>query len=353
MTTHERISRMYQHKEADRVPFWDSPWTSTIEKWRKEGLPQDVDYRDFFDLDRIQRYNADNSPRLPEKTLEETAEYKIYTTAWGATLKQWKHATSTPEFMDFTLTSPEVWKTLKAQMTPDPSRIDWDMLKKNYPEWRKKGDWLIVAGWFGFDVTHSWMVGTERVLMALAENPEWCVDMWNHQLDVQTKLYDMMFEKGYKFDSMFWWDDMGFKHNQFFSLSMYRELLKPVHKRAIEWAHSHGMKTHLHSCGDIRPFVPELVELGLDALNPLEVKAGMDPIAVKKAFGDKLVLHGGFNAVHWDNTELIISDIRRDLPALKKSGGYIFASDHSIPDSVSFETFKRIVGEIKKAGSYE
>jgi uroporphyrinogen decarboxylase len=352
MNTHDRISRMYQHKEADRVPFWDTPWNSTIEQWNKEGLPKGVDYRDFFEIDRIQRYQADNSPSLPEKTLEETAEYRIYTTSWGTTLKQWKHATSTPEFLDFTLTSPDVWKDLKARMTPDVDRIPWDKLKAEYPEWRKNGDWLIVCGWFGFDVTHSWMVGTERVLMALVENPEWCVDMWNHQLDVQIKLYDMMFAKGYTFDSMFWWDDMGFKHNQFFSLNMYRELLKPVHKRAIEWAHSHGMKAHLHSCGDIRPFLPDLVELGLDTLNPLEVKAGMDPIAIKKEFGDKLVLHGGFNAVHWDDADLIISDIRRDLPALKHSGGYFFASDHSIPDSVSLETFRRIVGEIKKAGSY-
>ena len=58
---------------------------------------------------------------------------------------------------------------------------------------------------------------------------------------------------------------------------MYRKLLKPFHQRAIEWAHAKGIKAHLHSCGDVRPFVPELIAIGLDALNPLEVKAGMDP----------------------------------------------------------------------------
>lgn len=56
-----------------------------------------------------------------------------------------------------------------------------------------------------------------------------------------------------------------------------------------------GIRTYLHSCGDVAPLIPELVEMGLDALNPLEVKAGVDPLAVKKRFGDRLVLHGGFS----------------------------------------------------------
>ncbi|NIM71367.1 MAG: hypothetical protein GTO48_13200, partial [Xanthomonadales bacterium] len=93
-----------------------------------------------------------------------------------------------------------------------------------------------------------------------------------------------------------WPDDMGYKGHQFFGLPMYRDLLKPAHRRAIEWAHERGIYAHLHSCGDVRPFVPELIGMGLDALNPLEVKAGMDPIALKEQYGDRLVLHGGINA---------------------------------------------------------
>jgi uroporphyrinogen decarboxylase len=49
---------------------------------------------------------------------------------------------------------------------------------------------------------------------------------------------------------------MGYRQHQFFSLDMYRELLKPIQKRAIEWAHAHGIKAHLHSCGDINPLCP-------------------------------------------------------------------------------------------------
>ena len=145
---------------------------------------------------------------------------------------------------------------------------------------------------------------------------------------------------------------MGYKRNQFFSLRTYRELLKPVHQRAIDWAHAKGVKAHLHSCGDVRPFVPELVEIGLDALNPLEVKAGMDPVALKRQFGDKLVLHGGINAVLWDKPDPIEAEMRRVIPVLKEDGGYIFSSDHSVPSSVSLEDFRRIIDLAKTLGAY-
>ena len=100
------------------------------------------------------------------------------------------------------------------------------------------------------------------------------------------------------------------------------------------------------------PLVPELVEIGIDALNPLEVKAGMDALALKERFGDRLVLHGGVNAVLWDDKEAIVAEIERVVPALKENGGYIFSSDHSIPNSVSADNFREIVAAAKRAGSY-
>ncbi|MEA1997349.1 MAG: uroporphyrinogen decarboxylase family protein, partial [Gemmatimonadota bacterium] len=307
---------------------------------------------DFFDLDHVVELHLDNSPRYPEKVIEETEEYKIYTTSWGVTMKQWKHMASTPEYLDFTIRDRDSWEKAKARMTPDPERIPWEHLKANYRKWREKGCWVQTDLWFGFDVTHAWAVGTERLLVALVEDPEWCVDMFNHYLDVDLALMDMILDKGYEFDCAWWWDDMGYKGSQFFSVDMYRELLKPVHRRAVEWAHANGMKAHLHSCGDIRPFIPELIDLGLDALNPLEVKAGVDPVEMKRKYGHDLVLHGGINAVLWDNIEAIEEEIKRVLPVMKESGGYIFATDHSVPSNVSLEDFRRITGLAKELGSY-
>ena len=108
----------------------------------------------------------------------------------------------------------------------------------------------------------------------------------------------------------------------------------------------------LHSCGDIRTLVPDILETGVDALNPIEVKAGMDPIALKKQYGDRLTLRGGINAVNWSNTEAILAEINQKVPVLKENGGFIFSSDHSIPNSVSLENMKRIMEEIKRVGKY-
>src|SRR5665647_1108042 len=295
MTSKERICRMYQHQDADRIPIWDFAWKGTRKRWNREGLPQDKDYVDYFDLDKIADIYVDNTPRYDCKVIKETDEYKIYTTKWGATQKEYKLDDSTPEFIDFTITSPDKWQEAKKLMIPNRDRIDWKYLKANYKKWKEEGYWIVANIWFGFDVTHSWTVGTETLLIAIAEDPEWCVDMFNHFLDVDLALLDMLWEEGYEFDCIKWPDDMGYKHSQFFSVKTYRELLKPVHKRAIEWAHKKGIKAHLHSCGDINPFLPELIEIGLDAINPLEVKAGMDPILIKKKYGRDLVLHGGIN----------------------------------------------------------
>lgn len=79
----------------------------------------------------------------------------------------------------------------------------------------------------------------------------------------------------------------------------------------------------------------------------------MDPVALKKQYGDKLLFHGGVNAVLWDDVDAIIAEIDRVVPVMKEKGGYIFASDHSIPNSVSLENFRRIVEEVKRVGSYK
>lgn len=352
MTSCERMRRMFEHRDADRIPVIDSAWDSTIERWQREGMPNNVPYETFFGLDQIAAISADNSPRYEEKTIEDTDKHTVFTTSWGTTLRNWKHAASTPEFLEFTIKDPDSWKLAKARITPNRERIDWKRLETHYRTWKEQGYWIEAHLWFGFDVTHSWIVGTERLLFALIENPDWCKDMFSHLLEVNLALLDQIWEAGYRFDSVRWPDDMGYKQNQFFSLDMYRELLKPYHRRAIEWAHAKGVKAHLHSCGDINPLIPELIDIGLDALNPLEVKAGMNPMELKKQFGDKLVLHGGINAVLWNQPEAIEAEMQKVIPALKRNGGYIFSSDHSVPSSVSLQDFRRIVGLAKKLGSY-
>ncbi len=352
MTTRERMKLTYAHREADRAPFYDFPWESTIENWHAQGLPEGVSWQEYFGLDRVYTITADNSPRYPLEILEQTDQYTVRRTEWGLTIRQWNHHGGTPEFLDYTVTDKDSWLKARQRMTPSRDRIDWKKLEREYRVCRQRGDWFEALAWFGFDVTHSWMLGTERLLIGLIEDPQWCRDMFGHYLDVSLALLEMIWEAGYEFDVLTWYDDLGYKLGQFMSVDMYCDLLKPFHAKAAEWAHSHGIKVRLHSCGDIRPFLPEFIEIGIDALNPLEVKAGVDPLEVKREWGDRLVLHGGLNAVLWNKPEEIIAEIERVVPTLKSDGGYIFASDHSIPDDVDFATFGRIVEAYKQAARY-
>jgi len=125
LTSRERFRRVFAHEEADRVPIIDDPWGATIERWHREGMPHAVSYVDYFGLDKVASVSADNSPRYPVEVVEETPEYRIHKTAWGATLKNWKHAASTPEFLDFTIVDRDSWARAKARMTPDRERVDW------------------------------------------------------------------------------------------------------------------------------------------------------------------------------------------------------------------------------------
>lgn len=352
MTTKERMELVFKHEEPDRVPLLAEPWKTTLERWKREGMPEEADFSEYFGIDKTVKTGVDISPRYEQKIIEETDEYIIQSSSWGTTFKDWKHATSTPHFMAHTVTDRESWEKAKKRMDAAPGRVDWNTLDKNYKDWRKKGFWLQCAFWFGFDVTHSKITGTERLLIMMAEDPELAIDILNTQLDANIRLFEMILKKGYEFDSIFWCDDMGYRNGTFFSVKMYRDILKPVHKRAIDWAHEKGMRAHLHSCGNINAFLPELAEIGLDALNPLQVKAGMDPVHIKKTYGDELVLHGGLNAMLWNDPEKMEEELRRLLPVLKEGGGYIFQEDHSIPDSVSLEDFRRIIETAKELGKY-
>ena len=352
MTTWERFKRMYEHREADRIPIIDSPWAGTLRRWRRDGMPEGVDWRDYFDIDKTEGIGVDITPRYEVKVLEDTDRYQIVTTSWGVTLKNFKEMDSTPEFIDYKVVDPEAWADAKARMTLDDDRIPWQHLKNNYDRWRAEGRWIEANFWFGFDVTHSWMAGTETVLVALYEDPDWARDMFETYLDRCIALFGRIWDAGYHFDTISWPDDMGYKGTTFFSKEMYREILKPVHKRAVDWAHERGVYAHLHSCGDGMGVVDDLVDIGIDCLNPLEVKAGMEPLTLKRKYGDRLALHDGINAVLWDNREAIVGEIERLVPALKENGGYIFSSDHSIPNSVSLENMKAIMEAVKQAGKY-
>ena len=352
MTTHERMTRICRHQQADRVPITDWIWESTLARWRREGLPKDVNWARYFDLDNIVMFFLDTTPRFKTEILEETDTYRIERDEWGVTKKNFKPVSATFQHIDHAVRDRKTWRTAKRRMKPTRDRVNWQILEAHYATWRQQGAWIMVAPWFGYDVVSTRTCGSETIFLAMADDPDWVRDMCETGCELSLALLEMIHEAGYEFDELMWYDDMAYRNGLMFSKDMWRQIIRPYQKRTIDWAHAHGMKAHLHSCGRMTELIPELIDLGLDMLNPLEVKAGMEPEKIKKRFGRQLVLRGGFDIRNWSDAEKAEREIRSKLPVMMESGGYIFASDHTIADDVSLEDYRRIVALAKKIGKY-
>jgi uroporphyrinogen decarboxylase len=346
------MTRVYEHREPDRVPITDSAWDSAVDRWRREGLPADASLGEYFGWERFPFIWFDNTPRYEYKIIEDTDTYRIERDSLGQTHRNFKPVNSTPQYIDSIVKDPKTWQEAKRRMSPDRDRVDWDYLKKNYADWRSKGAWIMLCPCWSFDILSTRMCNSEMILYAMAENPEWVKDMLDTGADVALALTDMIWGEGYFFDEFIWYDDMAYRNGLLFSKTMWREMVRPYQKRFVDWAHSHGVKAHMHCCGNVSALIPDLLDMGIDALDPLEVKAGMDPLGTKNRYGDRLVLKGGFDVQHWSDPAAVEADIRRDLPDMMKSSGYIFASDHSIPESVSLDGYRRIVSLVKEVGRY-
>ena len=135
---------------------------------------------------------------------------------------------------------------------------------------------------------------------------------------------------------------------------MYNEMIKPFHKNTFDYAHSIGCKVIIHSCGFVAPLLPGLIEAGMDCLQAMEVKAGMDLLRIKKTYGEKIALMGGLDIRVLETNDKAKVDqlLMENLPAAKLGSGYIVHSDHSISPAVDYETYKYFVERAKSIGTY-
>jgi uroporphyrinogen decarboxylase len=147
---------------------------------------------------------------------------------------------------------------------------------------------------------------------------------------------------------------MGYRNGLLFSPDAYRATHKDADKKVYGFFRDLGMPIILHSCGNVEELIPELIEVGLTCLQPLEVKAGMNLIKLKNEFGDKLAFMGGIDvrAMFNPDSKAIEEEIRTKLEIAKKGGGYIYHSDHSVPTAVSFEQYERVMELVAQYGTY-
>ena len=352
MTSCERALAALRHQQADRVPIDDTPWQTTVERWHREGLPEGQTPRDYFGYERVGQ-GADLSFQLPIRTLEETDTYRVVTDRFGATTRVFKGQESVPELIDFPITSREVWQEHKPLMAWNEDRVSWEAGLQGNRALADKGMFIVFSAGFGYDRVQRF-AGAPRVLVAMMEDPEWVRDMFCTVTDVIIAAAEAMLARGFHFDGAFLWNDMAYRNGPFFSPALYRELEFPCQKRLCDFFHARGLPVILHTDGDVRPLIPMFIKAGFDCLQPLEVKAGMDLVDLKARYGERLAFMGGIDAramAHPD-PRVVEQEIRTKIPVAKKGGGYIYHSDHSVPDNVSFEQYRRVMELVAECGAF-
>jgi uroporphyrinogen decarboxylase len=110
----------------------------------------------------------------------------------------------------------------------------------------------------------------------------------------------------------------------------------------------------VHSCGFVEPLVPGLIEAGMDCLQAMEVKAGMDLVRLKARYGDRIAFCGGLDirALETNDTAAIEAELAKKLPAAMAGSGYILHTDHSVSPRVGYETYRYFLERGREMGTY-
>ncbi|MBI3911686.1 MAG: hypothetical protein HY320_12245 [Armatimonadetes bacterium] len=353
MTPQERIAIVLSGGVPDRVPIHDTYWETTVQRWWREGLPYGVSPHDYFQTE-IVCITGDYTLQLPERLVEENDRARTYWDSNGALRRDLRTPDGwTPQWLDFTIKSKEDWFKHRHRTAFSDSRIPESVLK-TYRHAREQGKFTVYAGHACFHPTWA-KIGMENELMWLAEDPDFISDLFAAHAQLMIDLYQGMRRAGLEFDAAWLYDDLGWRRAPLISPRMYRELVFPHHKRLCDFFAEQGLKTMLHSDGNVAPLIPHFLDAGFVALHPLEVKAGLDVQALKKQYGSRLVLFGNIDVRKMadPDPEVIEEEIRTKVSAAREGGGYIYHSDHSIPKDVSLSGYRRVIELVHRYGRYE
>jgi len=140
------------------------------------------------------------------------------------------------------------------------------------------------------------------------------------------------------------WGDVAYKKGMLFSPTFWRQHFKPGVKAMIDECHSHGLPVIYHGCGNVSRIFEDFIEIGVDAYNPLEYKAGLDAVELRRRLGHRLGFCGNMDVQLWGcGHERRVACSCAHQAERGKGGGFIFQSDHSVPSNVSGESYDYVV----------
>ncbi|MHB1414016.1 MAG: uroporphyrinogen decarboxylase family protein [Chloroflexota bacterium] len=200
--------------------------------------------------------------------------------------------------------------------------------------------------------------GIQNFLCDLVAEPELAYALMGKMTDFKVALYaDLMEAVGKCIDVVFVSDDLGTQRAPMMSLPVYRELIKP-HQARLWGSIKAGTRAKLfmHSCGSVRAFIPDFVELGLDILNPVQpLAAGMNTAELKQEFGDRLSFWGAIDeqgTLSTGTPEQVREEVRRRIRDLAPGGGYILGPSHNIQGDVTPQNVATMYETARIIGRY-
>ncbi len=353
MTHRERWVRVMHFQPVDHIPDEEfGAWNENFPVWQEQGLPKDVNNNS--DFDRYFQFaprsgipaNVGLSHGFKSEVLEDTDQYRIYIDGNGVKQQVFKDGSSSiPHYLEFPLKDRKSWEELflprleiELESRYPENRSDWEQIKARYsdPGWSIPVG-ITIGSLFGW--IRNW-AGFEGVSMLCYDDPDLVKEMVSHLAALISKVIHRAVHE-IKIDYAAGWEDIAFNHGPILSPKMFREFVTPNYRRIADTIREANPDAVIYTdCdGNINDLIEPWLEGGINGLFPVESAAGSDPIAIRKKYGDRVVMLGGVNKrALIAGKEAIKEELERIKPYVDE-GGWIPHVDHRVPPDVTFENY--------------
>ncbi|MBN2012783.1 hypothetical protein JW960_25865 [candidate division KSB1 bacterium] len=366
MTKRDRVIYAIEHRTPDRLPVNDSFWEDTHSRWMAEGLPPDAILREYFDFD-IADFSLDASPGFEAKLLSEDDEYFTMQDRFGYVARKTKGKSRTIDYKSYPAPDQDCWKSVKRKfqskqldksslidnigfpfrLSPAPS---WAEARKKY-EAAHTDEYYILANAYGPHEATWRLHGFTETLLDIAMDPEFIIDIASTYVDSFMETIEACIDRGMTPDRFWMIDDVAATRGMLFSPDHWRQLYKPLIAKIGHFLKSAGIHFWMHSCGNCEPIFDDLIECGLQVINPLEAKSGLDVCKLKDKYGTQLCFYGNIDVRNMSaDDETCEQEIKRKLSCFQQ-GGYIYHSDHSVPPEVSLNQYNQVMEYVRRYGA--